>query len=279
VQLRRSDGVGETLGNVTVHNLRKEFGSVTALDGATLRIEYGKVTALVGDNGAGKSTLVKCLSGVMFPDGGEIRVCGAPASFDSPNIARSYGVYTLYQDLALADNLDVVENMFLGGEMKRRVAGIKIPILNRPAMETTTARLLDEVGITTIGSLSQRMETLSGGQRQTVAIARAVRERASIVILDEPTAALGIRQSEQVKETIGRLRAAGTGVLLVSHNLQEIFAVADVIAVMRLGCVVDVFDARTVSEDEVVGAIVGTRRGAGDRPNGSYDAVATPSRN
>lgn len=247
----------QTAGNVAVHGLRKEFGSVTALDGVNLTIEYGKVTALVGDNGAGKSTLVKCLSGVMEPDGGEIHVCGEPAWFDSPTLARAYGVHTLFQDLALANNLDVVENMFLGTELKRRILGIPLPLLNRPAMENRTAELLDEIGITTIGSLSQRMETLSGGQRQTVAIARAVREQAAIVILDEPTAALGVRQSEQVKETIHHLRANGTGVLLISHNLKEVFEVADFIAVMRLGRVVAVYDAGSVEEDEVVSTIVG----------------------
>jgi ABC-type sugar transport system ATPase subunit len=262
-------GMERNAGSITVHEVRKEFGSVTALDGANLTIEYGKVTALVGDNGAGKSTMVKVLSGVTLPDGGEIRVCGEPVSFDTPNEARAYGVHTLFQDLALANNLDVVENMFLGTEVKRQVFGITIPLLNRPAMENSTARLLREVGITTIGSLSQRMETMSGGQRQTVAIARAVREQASVVILDEPTAALGVQQSEQVKTTIHHLRAAGTGVLLVSHNLKEVFEVADVIAVMRLGQVVSVFDAKTVEEDEVVASIVGTKTARPETEHGS----------
>jgi len=248
---------------VTLDGVRKHFGSVTALNGASLTIPYGKVTALVGDNGAGKSTLVKVLSGVMLADDGEVRVCGEPAIFDSPNVARSYGVHTLFQDLALSDNLDVVENLFMGEEVKRRLLGVNLPILNRGAMERSAAKLLHDIGITTIGSLSQNMETLSGGQRQTVAIARAVRDQADLVILDEPTAALGVRQSAEVERTINVLREAGTGVLLVSHNLREIFNVADRIAVMRLGQVVSIFDADQVDEETVVGAIVGARPATG----------------
>jgi ABC-type sugar transport system ATPase subunit len=246
-------------GYVGVHNLVKHFAGVTALDGATLTIPYGKVTALVGDNGAGKTTLVKMLSGVMAPDDGDISVCGEHVMFHTPKVARAYGVHTLYQDLALADNLDVVENLYLGTEMKRRIFGRTLPILNRPAMEAACKRVLEDIGITTIGSLNQPMETMSGGQRQTVAIARAVRERADVVILDEPTAALGVRQSAQVVKAIRQLRAAGTGVLLVSHNLREVFDVADLIAVMRLGSVIAVFERDATDEEEVVAAIVGVR--------------------
>jgi ABC-type sugar transport system ATPase subunit len=252
---------------VSVRDLTKHFGAVTALAGVSLDIERGKVTALVGDNGAGKSTLVKVLAGVMTPDGGVIRVSGREAVFGSPAAAQRHGVHTLFQDLALADNLDVVENLFLGAEIKRRVAGVKVPLLARAAMNARAADLLSDIGITTIGSLSQRVESLSGGQRQTVAIARAVMEDASIVILDEPTAALGVQQAAQVQRTIEQLRAGGTGVLLISHNLREVFDVADRIAVMRLGRVAEVFDARDVDEAEVVAAIVGarqTRRGGND---------------
>jgi D-xylose transport system ATP-binding protein len=251
------------IGDLRVRGLSKHFAGVTALDGADLRIEFGKVTALVGDNGAGKSTLVKILSGVMGPDEGEIRVKGELVSFDSPNVAIAWGVHTVYQDLALADNLDVVENLFLGSELRTQLMDVRLPILNRREMERQAHELLTQIGITNIGRLTQRIETLSGGQRQTIAIARALRERASVVILDEPTAALGVKQSAQVQKAIRKLREVGTGVLIVSHNLQEVFRVADAIAVMRLGKVVDVFDARDCREEEVVAAIVGTRsRGA-----------------
>lgn len=250
----------EVLGDLSVQNLTKHFAGVTALDEASLTIPFGKVTALVGDNGAGKTTMVKMLSGVMTPDAGEIRICGQPVVFHSPKMARTCGVHTLYQDLALAGNLDVVENLYLGTEIKRRLFGRNLPLVNRLAMENETMRLLDDLGITTIGDLRQPMETLSGGQRQTVAIARAVREQASVVMLDEPTAALGVKQSAQVTRVIHRLRAAGTGVLLVSHNLREIFDVADLIAVMRLGKVVRIFEAAKANEEEVVAAIVGAKR-------------------
>jgi ABC-type sugar transport system ATPase subunit len=252
----------DATGDLSVSDLTKHFAGVTALGGASLTIPFGKVTALVGDNGAGKTTMVKMLSGVMTPDSGEIRICGQPVAFHTPKMARMCGVHTLYQDLALAGNLDVVENLYMGTEIKRRVFGMKLPLLNRPAMEAETVQLLDDLGITTIGDLRQPMETLSGGQRQTVAIARAVREQARIVMLDEPTAALGVKQSAQVTKAIHRLKAAGTGVLLVSHNLREVFDVADLIAVMRLGKVINVFDAGSTGEEEVVAAIVGAKRGS-----------------
>jgi D-xylose transport system ATP-binding protein len=247
---------------LTVSGLGKRFGTVTALVNVHLEIPCGQVTALVGDNGAGKSTLVKVLSGVHPPDSGTIELDGEVVHFESPSAASRHGVHTVYQDLALADNLDVVENLFLGSEICKRVLGVRVPWIARRESEAATRKLLDELGITTIRSINQRIEMLSGGQRQTVAIARSVKQAASLVILDEPTAALGVVQSKTVMQNILRVRTSGAGVLLVSHNLREVFAVADRIAVMRLGECVGVFDKTKVDEEDIVGAIVGSRKAA-----------------
>jgi len=244
---------------VAARNIHKHFGTVTALSGASLEIPCGQVTALVGDNGAGKSTLVKIVSGVLQPDAGSLMIDDEPVAFDSPNVARRHGVHTVYQDLALADNLDVVENLFLGTELRSNVLGMRLPWISRSRMEAESRQLLRDLGISTIQDLGQRIEMLSGGQRQTVAIARAVKDAASVVILDEPTAALGVVQSAQVMENIRKVRELGAGVLLVSHNLREVFEVSDRITVMRLGQVNAVFKKDEVGEEDVVGAIVGSR--------------------
>ncbi len=244
---------------IRVKHIRRTFGSVTALADATLEIPYGKVTALVGDNGAGKSTLVKTLSGVYVPDSGAIEIGGRQVLLGNPKDAQREGIQTVFQDLALAENLDVVENLFLGKELRLSLGALKLPWLARRRMEDESAMLLKELGITTIRSLDQEINDLSGGQRQTIAIARATKDRADLVILDEPTAALGVVQSAQVMENIRRVRERGSAVLLVSHNFREIFEVADRIAVMRLGEVVKVFNAADVSEQAVVAAIVGAK--------------------
>jgi D-xylose transport system ATP-binding protein len=243
--------------SLTVTGIRKAFGHVVALDGANLKVPFGKVTALVGDNGAGKSSLVKVISGVYLPDEGTIQIGDDDVTLESPNAARRIGIHTVYQDLALADNLDVVENLFLGSELRRQILGVPTRFIDRKRMEAVAEDLLDRLGITTIRDLRSKIESLSGGQRQTVAIARAMRESARVVILDEPTAALGVKQSRQVQKSVLRLCEEGAGVLVISHNLREVFEVADYIAVMRLGRVVRVFEAKDATEEEVVSEIVG----------------------
>ena len=241
-------------------NISKRFGAVVALDGASLDIPAGKVTALVGDNGAGKSTLVKTLSGVVRPDGGTIRVGDRIVQITDPRVARGLGIHTVFQDLALVGSLDIVENVFLGSELYRTVAGLRTPLLDRQSMTDATARALADLRVTTISDLALPVESLSGGQRQTVAIASAVRQEARLLILDEPTAALGVKQAGEVLRTVERLRESGAAVLLISHNLREVFAVSDFIAVMFLGQVIGVFEAAKVTEEKIVATIVGVER-------------------
>jgi ABC-type sugar transport system ATPase subunit len=245
-----------------VRAAHKSFGHVTALQGASLTLRRGEVTALVGDNGAGKSTLVKVISGVIQPDSGTIHVAGEQVTMRDPQAGRAKGIHTVFQDLALVDPLSTTENMFLGDEIRTKLGPVTIPWLNRRAMRRETRRALGDLRVTTLKDVDVPIESLSGGQRQSVAIARAVRERAAVVLLDEPTAALGVSQAEQVLELIGRLREQGTAVMVISHNLREVFAVADRIVVLRLGRVAANFTANETNEEEVVSAIVGTRREA-----------------
>ena len=242
-----------------VDGVSKSFGSIAALEGVSLQLAAGRVTALVGDNGAGKSTLVKIMSGVFAPDTGAVRVDGRPVNLRDPRSARQHGVHTVFQDLGLVGSLSIVENMFLCTEIRLRAFGMRTPFLDRETMRDAARSALDNLGITTVRDIDAPVESLSGGQRQSVAIARAVREQARVVILDEPTAALGVAQAAQVLRLIERLRASGTAVLVVSHNLREVFAISDVVIVLRLGRVAQVFETSQTSEEEVVGAIVGAR--------------------
>ena len=244
-----------------VDSVSKSFGSINALEGVSLRITAGRVTALVGDNGAGKSTLVKILSGVLTPTSGTLRVEGNPVEFKEARAARTNGIHTVFQDLGLVGPLTIAENMFLCTEKRLRVLGFPTPFLDREGMRLAARRALDNLGVSTVQDIDATVESLSGGQRQTVAIARAVRERARAVILDEPTAALGVAQSAQVLKLMDRLRNAGTAVLVVSHNLREVFAVSDIVVVLRLGKVAQVFETKRTTEEEVIGAIMGVRRG------------------
>ena len=242
-----------------VTNVSKSFGSITALEDVNLRLEAGRVTALVGDNGAGKSTLVKVISGIHAPTTGRLRVGGKDVEIRDPRSAKALGIHTVFQDLGLVGSLSIVENLFLCSEIRISAFGIRTPLLNREAMRVESRKALDNLGITTVKDIDAPVESLSGGQRQSVAIARAVREQARVVILDEPTAALGVAQSAQVLKLIERLRAAGTAVLVVSHNLREVFAVSDAVAVLRLGRVSHVFETTETDEEEVVAAIVGAK--------------------
>ena len=207
----------------------KNFGPVRALTDIDLDIPSGQVTALVGDNGAGKSTLIKTISGIWEPSHGEILWQGKPVHFKSPKDATSAGIATVYQDLALADNLDIVQNMMLGREKLR--AGL----LDEITMEQTAKKTLADLRVTTVRNIRQPVGSLSGGQRQSVAVAKAIMGEAKLVIMDEPTAALGVSQTDLVLSLIERLSAQGIAVLVISHNLTDVFRVADRLAVLYLG--------------------------------------------
>jgi ABC-type sugar transport system ATPase subunit len=214
---------------LSLRGVEKRFGPVSALKGIDLDLPAGKVTALVGDNGAGKSTLIKTISGIHTIDGGRMLWNGKPVQISGPRDAAALGIETVYQDLALCDNLDIVQNMFLGREELRG------RILYEAGMEEKAKQTLSDLSVTTVKSIRQPVGSLSGGQRQAVAVARAVMWDAKLVIMDEPTAALGVSQTAMVLNLIKRLSAQGIAVLVISHNLNDVFQVADQIAVMYLG--------------------------------------------
>ncbi|HEX5449764.1 MAG TPA: ATP-binding cassette domain-containing protein [Gaiellaceae bacterium] len=232
-----------------ITGLSKSFGSVQALSEVDFEVRAGEVMALVGDNGAGKSTLVKCIAGTHSPDSGTIRFEGNPVHINSPKDAAKLGIEVVYQDLALCDNLDVVQNMYLGREAST------FQILNEAVMEHHTGETLKSLAVTTIKSVRQTVATLSGGQRQSVAVARAVMWNSKLVVLDEPTAALGVAQTEQVLALVRRLGEQGLGVILISHNLHDVFETASRITVLRLGRTVGVFDRKATTQQAVVEAI------------------------
>ena len=229
-----------------LRGVSKVFGAVRALDGVDFTVPDGKVTALAGDNGAGKSVLIKTVSGLWEPAEGEILWEGSPIHFHSPTDAEARGITTIYQDLALCDNLDIVQNMFLGHETMR------YGLLDEPSMELAARQTLDDLHVTTVRSIRQPVASLSGGQRQSVAVAKAVMQSAKLVIMDEPTAALGVAQTEMVLELIKRLSSQGTTVILISHNLNDVFEVADIIAVLYLGRMVASGPAEQFDREVVV---------------------------
>jgi len=233
-----------------IRDLSKTFGSVQALTDVDFEVRSGEVMALVGDNGAGKSTLIKCIAGIHGYDSGEVFFDGKPVSIHGPKDAAKLGIEVVYQDLALCDNLDVVQNMYLGREIRDFLFRLK-----EPAMEQRSAETLKGLRVTTIKSIRQTVATLSGGQRQSVAVARAVMWNSKLVILDEPTAALGVAQTEQVLELVRRLAEQGLGVVLISHNLHDIFETANRITVLRLGRNVGIYERATTTQQEVVQAI------------------------
>ena len=232
-----------------LRGVHKSFGSVHALTDVDFEVRAGEVMALVGDNGAGKSTLIKCIAGIHGMDEGEILFDGTPVSISGPQAAAKLGIEVVYQDLALCDNLDVVQNMYLGREANR------FSVLQEPPMEAKTRETLASLRVTTIRSIRQAVATLSGGQRQSVAVARAVMWNSKLVILDEPTAALGVAQTEQVLALVNRLAEQGLGVVLISHNLHDVFETATRIAVLRLGRNVGVYERVKCTQQEVVHAI------------------------
>jgi ABC-type sugar transport system ATPase subunit len=236
-----------------LRGLSKSFGPVQALSDVDLDVSPGKVMALIGDNGAGKSSLIKTISGLWAPDQGEINWEGQSVQLHGPRDAEALGITTIYQDLALCDNLDIVQNMFLGHEP------LRLGMLDEPTMETAARQTLKELSVTTVRSIRQPVGSLSGGQRQSVAVAKAVMSQAKLVIMDEPTAALGVAQTRMVLDLVKTLAGRGVAVLVISHNLNDIFEVADHIAVLYLGRLVvsrpaSEFDRQSAVEYMTTGA-------------------------
>ena len=231
---------------LSLRKVNKSFGPVHVLKDVDFDAYAGKVTALVGDNGAGKSTLIKCIAGIYTPETGEFVFEGNKVTIAGPRDATALGIEIVYQDLALCDNLDIVHNMFLGREEK---SGITI---NESTMESMAKKTLDGLSVRTVKSIRQKVASLSGGQRQTVAIARAVLWNSKVVILDEPTAALGVAQTEQVLKLVRQLADNGLAVIVISHNLNDVFQVADNIAAMYLGTMAAQIDKNSVNQNDVV---------------------------
>jgi ABC-type sugar transport system ATPase subunit len=237
-------------------DLTKRFGGLVAVNKVSLDINLGEVVGLVGDNGAGKSTLIKMISGVYQPDEGEIYFDSHKLSLNGPREARDMGIETIYQDLALAENLDVGSNIFLGREIKRPFLGNVVQTLNRRKMQDESAQVLKRLEIH-VPSLTQQIRNLSGGQRQAVAIARSIYWNAKLMIMDEPTAALGVSEQHKVLTLVRTLRDQGVPVLIISHNMQDVFAVSDRIVILRRGKKVGERIAKQTSPDEIVSLMVG----------------------
>jgi D-xylose transport system ATP-binding protein len=238
-----------------LRGVNKSFGAVQVLHDVDLTVRAGEVTALVGDNGAGKSTLVKCVAGIHPIDSGEVLFDGAPVSLNAPTDAAKLGIEVVYQDLALADNLDIVQNMFLGRERGRPW------LLDEADMEQAARRTLASLSVRTVTSVRMPVAALSGGQRQTVAIAKAVLWDSKVVLLDEPTAALGVAQTRQVLDLIRRLAEQGLGVVLISHNMADVFEVSDRIATLYLGRMVAEVPTKSITHGQAVELITAGRSG------------------
>jgi D-xylose transport system ATP-binding protein len=255
-----------------LHGIGKSFGPVHALADINLDVPEGQVTALVGDNGAGKSTLIKTISGIWEPTSGELLWNGKPVHLHGPKDATALGIATVYQDLALCDNLDIVQNMMLGHEV------VRYGLLDEVSMEITAKQTLVDLRVTTVRSIRQLVGSLSGGQRQSVAVAKAVMQDARLVIMDEPTAALGVSQTELVLDLIGRLKNRGHGVVVISHNLNEVFQVADRIAVLYLGGLAAAGPASDFDTQSVVELMTtGASARVGGNGNGSEPASSLGS--
>lgn len=240
-------------------SVKKSFGNVNALKGATISARPGEVTAIVGDNGAGKTTLIKCIAGVYQPDEGEIRINGSTVSFDSPESARIAGIETVYQNLSLVEDLTIWQNLFLNREITKNLGIVKI--LNRAKMREESEAMLKNLDVY-IPSVRSRTRGLSGGQRQAVAICRAVGWGSKVVIMDEPTAALGARETMKVEELIKKMKAQGLAILLISHNFEQVLRLSDHIFVMRQGDVIAGMRTKDTTGDELVALITGsTKRG------------------
>jgi len=245
---------------LTARNLTKRYGKVTALDHCDFELYPGEILAVIGDNGAGKSTLIKALSGAVIPDEGEIRLEGQPISFTSPLDARAKGIETVYQTLAMSPALSIADNMFMGRELRRPgVMGKLFRMLDRPQMERIAREKLSELGLMTIQDINQAVESLSGGQRQGVAVARAAAFGSKVIILDEPTAALGVKESRRVLELILDVKARGIPIILISHNMPHVFEVADRIHIHRLGRRLCVIDPKRYTMSDAVAFMTGAK--------------------
>jgi fructose transport system ATP-binding protein len=244
---------------LAAHGLVKRYGHVTALAGADFELYAGEILAVIGDNGAGKSSLIKTLSGAVRPDEGRLLLDGEPVQFRTPLDARRAGIETVYQDLAVAPQLDIASNLFLGREVRRSgPLGRLLRMLDRPAMRREAAKYLSDLGIG-IQSITQRVGDLSGGQRQGVAVARAAAWGRKVVIMDEPTAALGVKETGQVVDLIKRVRERGLPVILISHDMPHVFELADRIHIMRLGKRAAVVTPQSHSMSDVVAIMTGAR--------------------
>jgi fructose transport system ATP-binding protein len=254
-------GFGMTVEPIlTARGLIKRYGRVTALDNADFDLYPGEILAVIGDNGAGKSSLIKAISGAAVPDEGEIRLEGKAVSFKSPMEAREAGIETVYQNLALSPALSIADNMFLGREIRKPgFLGDWLRMLDRPAMEKRARDKLTELGLMTIQNISQAVETLSGGQRQGVAVARAAAFGSRVVIMDEPTAALGVKESRRVLELILDVKKRGLPIVLISHNMPHVFEVADRIHIHRLGRRLCVIDPKQYTMSDAVAFMTGAK--------------------
>ena len=240
--------------------LTKRYGKVTALDNCDFELMPGEVLGLIGDNGAGKSTLIKAISGAVVPDAGTVKLEGKEVSFYSPIEAREAGIETVYQTLAMSPALSITDNMFMGRELRRPgIMGSLFRKLDRPAMEKFARDKLSELGLMTIQNINQAVETLSGGQRQGVAVARAAAFGSKVIILDEPTAALGVKESRRVLELIQDVRSRGIPIILISHNMPHVFEVADRIHIHRLGRRLTVIDPKEHSMSDAVAYMTGAK--------------------
>ena len=260
---RMARGEAESKGNgngaptehlLALRGFSKSFGPVRALHEVDFEVDSGEIVAMVGDNGAGKSTLIKAIDGVQPPDTGEAYFEGKKVRISTPQAAERLGIATVFQDLALCDNLDVFANLFLGKEL---VEGVPIHVIDEVDMEQRAKKLLSDLSVTTLGSVRTEVGSLSGGQRQSVAIARTMVGEPKVVLFDEPTAALGVQQTAQVLGLVKRLADEGLGVVMISHNLEDVFQVANRIVVLRLGERVATFDREKTTPEQVVGAITG----------------------
>ncbi|MFE0013717.1 ATP-binding cassette domain-containing protein [Mesorhizobium sp. NPDC059054] len=245
---------------LTARGLVKRYGRVTALNNADFDLYPGEILAVIGDNGAGKSSLIKAISGAVTPDEGEIRLQGSPVLFKSPMEARAAGIETVYQNLALSPALSIADNMFLGREIRKPgILGSWFRMLDRTAMEKRAREKLTELGLMTIQNIGQAVETLSGGQRQGVAVARAAAFGSRVVIMDEPTAALGVKESRRVLELILDVKRRGLPIVLISHNMPHVFEVADRIHIHRLGRRLTVIDPKEYSMSDAVAFMTGAK--------------------
>ncbi|GAB4064056.1 sugar ABC transporter ATP-binding protein [Ancylobacter sonchi] len=250
---------------LSARGLVKRYGRVTAMDRADFDLYPGEILAVIGDNGAGKSSLIKALSGALIPDEGEIRLDGEVTKFGSPMDAQRAGIETVHQSLALSPSLSIADNMFLGREIRRPgMLGSVFRMLDRPAMQKIARDKLSELGLMTVQSINQTVETLSGGQRQGVAVARAAAFGSRVVIMDEPTAALGVKESRRVLELILEVRSRGLPIVLISHNMPHVFEIADRIHIHRLGRRLCVINPKDYTMSDAVAFMTGAKAPAED---------------